>query len=66
MGGVADEVADALRQRGKYDEFLQLVDKQYRPLIATKPLLKGSGFALPRTKIPTDRLAEYAEKKEAA
>lgn len=59
MGGLERETAELLKEEGLLDRFQARVRSEYRESFGTRPLRSPSGFALPGTSIPTDRMPDY-------
>lgn len=52
-GGLAKETAALLEEQGKYDEFMMIMDGEYREAFGDDALREPVGFALPKSPAPS-------------
>lgn len=58
MGGLEKEMADLLREKGKYDDFMQRIDQEYREAFA-RPLHDRLPALAPQARVPRQLLGDY-------
>jgi hypothetical protein len=59
MGGVSGETAAMLHKRGIYDEFINIITKEYDEAFGRKPLKEPVGFVLPGSTVPQNNWPDY-------
>lgn len=57
-GGLAKETAALLKEKGKYEEFMRVMDGEYRETFGSGRLREGASFGLPQKPAP-DNLPPY-------
>lgn len=60
FGGLEKESASMLKDYGLYDEFIEIMEKEYDETFGEEPLKEPCGFALPSVSVPVDTLNDYS------
>jgi len=59
MGGLEKETAGMLRDYDLYDDFIDIMEKEYEETFGEEPLREPAGFVIPFVSIPVDKMSDY-------